>query len=385
MTATFTLSAFGDEIAPDLEEQLKAISEKHGVVYIGPNGLGLFDSFTGFNTLFLPLVRSQLPSRSGPIGIISQSGGIGLELLEMAAEDNLPIGTWVSVGNASGISIPELLEHMGRDDRIKIIAVYMEGLRNGLQFMEVGRRVAQKKPVIVIKGGMAGGAQATMSHTASLAGSFEAFKAACRQAGFFLLEELTEDPKILINILSILTTQKAAKNNRVGVVSVGGGAAILLADQITSHGMRLTEFEQDTKRRLSELLIGKIHVANEEEKERIAARVAANPLDLFGDANDDRLLEAIRILNDDPNTDVIVAGLYLQVPYLSEYIGERLADLQRELSKPLIISPRGLSPYVMRMRSYMTQHDVHTYTVPTIKPLSIAIDIWRRYGTDFTV
>ncbi|HQK17755.1 MAG TPA: acetate--CoA ligase family protein [Polyangiaceae bacterium] len=370
---------------PDLEEQLKAISEKHGVVYIGPNGLGLFDSFTGFNTLFLPLVRSQLPSRSGPIGIISQSGGIGLELLEMAAEDNLPIGTWVSVGNASGISIPELLEHMGRDDRIKIIAVYMEGLRNGLQFMEVGRRVAQKKPVIVIKGGMAGGAQATMSHTASLAGSFEAFKAACRQAGFFLLEELTEDPKILINILSILTTQKAAKNNRVGVVSVGGGAAILLADQITSHGMRLTEFEQDTKRRLSELLIGKIHVANEEEKERIAARVAANPLDLFGDANDDRLLEAIRILNDDPNTDVIVAGLYLQVPYLSEYIGERLADLQRELSKPLIISPRGLSPYVMRMRSYMTQHDVHTYTVPTIKPLSIAIDIWRRYGTDFTV
>jgi len=241
---------------PDLEEQLKAISEKHGVVYIGPNGLGLFDSFTGFNTLFLPLVRSQLPSRSGPIGIISQSGGIGLELLEMAAEDNLPIGTWVSVGNASGISIPELLEHMGRDDRIKIIAVYMEGLRNGLQFMEVGRRVAQKKPVIVIKGGMAGGAQATMSHTASLAGSFEAFKAACRQAGFFLLEELTEDPKILINILSILTTQKAAKNNRVGVVSVGGGAAILLADQITSHGMRLTEFEQDTKRRLSELLIG---------------------------------------------------------------------------------------------------------------------------------
>jgi 3-hydroxypropionyl-CoA synthetase (ADP-forming) len=80
-----------------------------------------------------------------------------------------------------------------------------------------------------------------------------------------------------------------------------------------------------------------------------------------------------------------VTGLYLQVPYLSEYIGERLADLQSELRKPLIISPRGLSPYVMRMRSYMTQHDVHTYTVPTIKPLSIAIEIWRRYGTDFTV
>jgi 3-hydroxypropionyl-CoA synthetase (ADP-forming) len=274
---------------------------------------------------------------------------------------------------------------MGRDDRIKIIAVYMEGLRNGLQFMEVGRRVAKKKPVIVIKGGMAGGAKATMAHTASLAGSFEAFKAACQQAGFFLLEELTEDPKILINILSILTTQKPARNNRVGVVSVGGGAAILLADQITAHGMQLTEFADETKEKLSRLLMGKVHAANDEEKVRIARRVAANPLDLFGDADDERLLQAIRILNEDPNTDVIVTGLYLQVPYLSEYIGERLAELQRELTKPLIISPRGLSPYVMRMRAYMTQHDVHTYTVPTIKPLSIAIEVWRRYGLDFTI
>ena len=370
---------------PDLEEQLKAIADRHGVVYIGPNGLGVFDNFSGFNTLFLPLIRSGLPMRPGPIGIISQSGGIGLELLEMAAEDNLPIGKWVSVGNASGVSIAELLEDMGRDDRIKIIALYMEGLRNGLQFMEVGRRVAQKKPVIVIKGGMAGGAEATMSHTASLAGSFEAFKAACQQAGFFLLEELTEDPKILINILSILTTQKAARNNRVGVVSVGGGAAILLADQITSQGMQLTEFADETKDKLSRLLMNKVHAANDEEKARIARRVAANPLDLFGDADDERLLEAVRILNEDPNTDVIVMGLYLQVPYLSEYIGERLAELQRELVKPLIISPRGLSRYVMRMRAHMTQQDVHTYTVPTIKPLSIALEVWRRYGIDFTV
>ena len=382
--ALIVSDGYGEIGRPDLEDQLKAISEKHGVVYIGPNGLGVFDNFTGFNTLFLPLIRSNLPKRAGCVGVISQSGGIGLELLEMAAADNLPMGKWVSVGNASGISIPELLAHMGADPRIKIIALYMEGLRNGLQFMEVGRRIAKEKPVVVIKGGMAGGAQATMSHTASLAGSFQAFQAACRQAGFYLLEELTEDPKLLTNIISILTTQKPARNNRVGVVSVGGGAAILLADQITSQGMRLTEFTDETKTELSRLLVSKVHAAGDEEKARIAKRVAANPLDLFGDANDERLLEAIRILNRDPNTDVIMAGLYFQVPYLSEYIGERLAELQQEMTKPLIISPRGLSPYVNRMRSYLTQHDVHTYTVPTIQPLAIALDIWRRYDLDFT-
>jgi acyl-CoA synthetase (NDP forming) len=369
---------------PDLEDQLREISRKHGVVYIGPNGLGVFDNFTGLNTLFLPTLRSNLPTKAGCVGVISQSGGVGLELLEMAAADNLPIGKWVSCGNASGISIPELLAHMGADPRIKIIAMYMEGLRNGLQFMEVGRQVARNKPVIVIKGGMAGGAAATMSHTASLAGSFEAFKAACRQAGFYLIEELTEDPKILINILSILTTQKPARNNRVGVVSVGGGAAILLADQITSQGMVLTTFADDTKAALAQLLINKVHAANDDEKARIARRVAANPLDLFGDADDDRLLEAVRILNRDPNTDVIVVGLYFQVPYLSEYICERLVELKQEMTKPLIISPRGYSPYVFRMRHYMTAHDVHTYTVPTITPLSIALEIWKRYDIDFT-
>jgi len=237
--------------------------------------------------------------------------------------------------------------------------------------------------VFIIGGDEYTGAAATMSHTASLAGSFEAFKAACKQAGFYLLEELTEDPKIVINILSILTTQKPAKNNRVGVVSVGGGAAILIADHITSHGMTLTTFSEETRSRLADLLKSKVHAANDSEKARIAKRVADNPLDLFGDADDERLVQSIRILNEDPNTDIIVLGLYLQVPYLSEYVGERLAEVQAEMEKPLIISARGHSPYVLRMREYMTRHNVHTYTVPMIKPLSVALDIWRRYRTDF--
>jgi acyl-CoA synthetase (NDP forming) len=368
----------------DLEEQLRAISEQYGVVYIGPNCLGVFDNFSGLNTLFLPMRRLNISPTPGSVGVISQSGGVGLELLEMAAADNLAIGKWVSCGNASGISIPELLAHMGDDPRIRVIALYMEGLRNGLQFMEVGRRVAERKPVLLIKGGMAGGAAATLSHTASLAGSFQAFKAACHQAGLYLLEELTEDPKILINVLSILTTHKPARNNRVAVVSVGGGAGILLADQITSNGMQLTTFAEATRVRLTRLLGSKIRAASDSEKSRIAERVASNPLDLFGDADDDRLLEAISILNDDPQTDVIVVGLYFQIPYLTEYIAERLVDLTREMRKPLILSLRGYSHFVQASGEYLAQHDVRTYTVPMVKPLAIALDIWKRYDLDFT-
>lgn len=368
----------------DLEEQLRAISEQHGVVYIGPNCLGVFDNFSGLNTLFLPMRRLNVSTKPGLVGVVSQSGGVGLELLEMAAADNLAIGKWVSCGNASGISIPELLAHMGEDPRIRVIAVYVEGLRNGLQFMEVGRRIARHKPVLVIKGGMAGGAAATLSHTASLAGSFQAFKAACHQAGLYLLEELTEDPKILINVLSILTTHIPARNNRVGVVSVGGGAGILLADQITANGMRLATFSEDSQAKLAHLLAAKIRAASDAERGRIAVRVASNPLDLFGDADDDRLLESIQILNDDPNVDIIIVGLYLQVPYLSEYIAERLVELMPEMRKPLILSPRGYSHFVQNTTEYLAQHDVHTYTVPMVKPLAIALDIWKRYDLDFT-
>jgi len=368
----------------DLEEELRRTAERHGVVYAGPNALGAGNRFTGLETLFMPRHRTDILEEPGPVGVISQSGGIALELMEMAAFDRIRIGKWVSCGNASGVSIPELLAHMGEDPRIKIVAVYLEGLRNGLQFMEVGRRVAARKPVIVIKGGTGGGASATMSHSASLAGSFEAFRAACRQAGLYLIEELTEDPKILVNVLSLLATQKPARNDRVAVVSVGGGAAILLADQITSQGLRLASFAPATRERLAALLGERFHAAAPEHRGRIAERAASNPLDLLGNCDDDRLLETLRILDADPGTDVIVCGIYFQVPYLTEYLGERLAELKRGLHKPLVISPRGMSPHLQRTRQYLSERGVNTYTVPMIRPLAVALDIWRRYDLDFT-
>jgi acyl-CoA synthetase (NDP forming) len=237
---------------------------------------------------------------------------------------------------------------------------------------------------VVVKGGMAGGAAATMSHTASLAGSFEAFRAACQQAGVYLIEGLTEDPKMIVNVLSMLSTQRPALGNRIGVVSVGGGAGILLADQITTHGMQLAEFTPESRTALGRLFQSKARGATEKEQAGASVRVVTNPLDLIGDANDDRLIEAVRLLERDENTDIIMVGLYLQVPHLSEYIAERLVDLSNEVSKPFIISPRGYSPYVFDTRAYLSQNGVPTYTVPMIEPLSIAVQIWKRYRTDFS-
>lgn len=354
----------------DLEERLVEISRQYGVAYIGPNCLGAINNFTGLNTFFIPEHRTSNIEEPNGIGIISQSGGLGLEIIEMMKADNMKLGKLVSIGNASGVGLPEILDNMGEDPNISVIAIYLEGIKNGRQFLEIGKKVTKKKPVLIIKGGIGGGAEATLSHTASLAGDVEAFKACCRQAGFYMIEDLTEDPKILVNILSLLTTNPMAHNDRIAVVSVGGGAGILIADQITAYGMKLAEFSDETRHELRNLIKAK-------------KIFGTNPIDLLGDCDDDRLLEAIRIIDRDPNVDGIITAVYLQVPYLSEYLADRLVDLKHSMTKPMVLSARGFSDYVFNVRDYLYRKDFHTYTVPMIEPLSIAFKIWKQYGKKF--
>ncbi|WP_321491461.1 acetate--CoA ligase family protein [uncultured Desulfobacter sp.] len=367
----------------DLKEKLINLSETYKVAFIGPNCMGVIDNFSGLNTNYIPVQRSVPVSRPNCVGVISQSGGIGLELIEMLGADRQHLGKWVSIGNAAVCGVPEILSHMGDDPQIKLIAIYLEGVADGLKLLQVGKKVAQKKPVVVIKGGTGGGAKAALSHTASLAGSHDAFRACCDQAGFYLIETLTEDPKIMVNILSILTSQPKTCGNRIAVVSVGGGAGILLADQITENRMALSQFAPETRQKLKNLIEKDLKPDQLAVKDKILGNAGSNPIDLLGNCRDERLLEAIKIVDQDPNTDVIIAAVYLQVPLLSEYLPERLVELKQELAKPLIISPRGFSQYVDHCRSFMADRKLHTYTVPMIKPLCIALDIWKKYNMNF--
>ncbi len=354
----------------DLEERLITLSLEYGVAYLGPNCMGAINNFSGLNTFFTPEHRTSMVTEPNGIGIISQSGGIGVEILEMLHADNLKLGKLVSIGNASGVGVAEVLQHMGCDDRISVIAMYLEGMDDGELLMEIGKKVSKKKPVLVIKGGVGGGAEATLSHTASLAGDVEAFRACCRQAGFYMIESLTEDPKILVNILSLLTTNPRAKGDNIAVVSVGGGAGVLLADQVTAFNMNLADFTDETKNNLNGLVGVETGFGN-------------NPVDLLGNCDDKRLIEALKIIDQDENTDGIVLGLYLQVPYLTEYFPEKIVELKQSMQKPMIVSIRGFSKYVLGKRDYLYNKNFHTYTIPMVEPMSIAFDIWQRYEKSF--
>jgi len=153
---------FAESGRRELENRLRDLSQQYGVSYIGPNCLGVIDNFSGLNTMFIPPHRTGVIREPGGIGIISQSGGIGMELMEMLDADRVGVGKWVSCGNSSSVGVPEILAHMGQDPRIDVVAIYLEGLSEGLKLMEIGRQVAAEKPVVIIKGGSGGGKEATM-------------------------------------------------------------------------------------------------------------------------------------------------------------------------------------------------------------------------------
>jgi acyl-CoA synthetase (NDP forming) len=144
----------------------------------------------------------------------------------------------------------------------------------------------------------------------------------------------------------------------------------------------LAEFSNESRKSLSELLMDKFFASSEEKKIKVLHMISSNPLDLFGDCDDSRLVEAIKILDMDPAVDVILLALYFQVPGLSEYITDHLVDLSEQVSKPLILAPRGYSEYVWQNRDYLRTKEISSYTVPVIKSLAMAIQIWEKYNID---
>ena len=117
-------------------------------------------------------------------------------------------------------------------------------------------------------------------------------------------------------------------------------------------------------------------------QENVFTQVCSNPLDLFGDCDDNRLINAVKILGEAPEVDVILAAIYFQIPGFSEYLLEHLVEISNEIKKPLILAPRGYSDYIFKKRDYLKSKMISTYTVPFIKSLKIALDIWKKYDID---
>src|SRR4029077_12997743 len=236
------------------QEELLARVRAHGARLVGPNCLGIFSAAPGLNATFAP---HNFPT--GNIGFSSQSGALGLAVLERGASRGLGLSAFVSVGNKADVSSNDLLEYWEDDPETDLILLYLESFGNPRKFARLARRVARKKPILAMKGGRtAAGQRAAGSHTAALAGSTAAVETLFRQAGVIQADSLEE----LADAAVLLSSQPLPQGRRVAVLTNAGGLGILCADACGAVGLELPQLSDQTRLKLAASLPVEASVEN---------------------------------------------------------------------------------------------------------------------------
>lgn len=229
-----------------LQNQLREEAERLGIRIIGPNGMGVFSAADRFNSFFLKPGEITLP-KPGPVALISQSGAFLMQTLSRLGSLGVGVHRAVNFGNRIDVGECELLEEFGRDQNVRVIGLYLESVQDGSRLVRIAREVTRIKPVIIFKGGHGDQAgRAVQAHSASLAGSYSIFKAACEQTGMIEVSGLEH----MIDAIQTLTLQPPARDNRILIVSNGGGMGVFLTDLCERSGLQVPEPSQKYQNRL---------------------------------------------------------------------------------------------------------------------------------------
>ncbi len=301
------------------QEELLSLVRAHGARLLGPNCLGIAVAGPRLNATFGP---RALPS--GNIGFSSQSGALGLAVLERAAERRLGLSAFVSVGNKADISSNDLLEYWEDDPETDVVLLYLESFGNPRKFARVARRVARQKPIVAMKAGRtATGARAASSHTAALAGSEAAVDALFHQAGVLRVDTLEE----LLDVTGLLAAQPLPHGRNVAVLTNAGGLGILCADACESAGLTLPHLADATVEELRASLPAEASLAN--------------PVDMLGSAVGETYEQALPPLLHDPGIDAVIVLFVPPVVAGAEEVSEAIAravDRAAVPDKPVLAS-----------------------------------------------
>lgn len=214
--------------------------------FIGPNCMGVTSSEAKLSALMIPFLHE-----SGEVAFISQSGGYGLQLYIRASAMGVGVGKFVSSGNESDLKGWNYLEYFGQDDKTKIIAMYIEGLKNGRKWFEAAKEVSKTKPIVAIKVGVtAEGSKAAASHTGSIAGSDKVYDAAFKQAGVIRAYDAGE----MFDYVKGLLYSPLPQGKNIAIVSNSGGVAVETADRLIENGLKVPTFGEEAQKEILELI-----------------------------------------------------------------------------------------------------------------------------------
>ncbi|WP_456386077.1 acetate--CoA ligase family protein [Profundibacter sp.] len=304
-------SEMGDEGAA-LQDEIAEIARGYGIRVLGPNCLGLYNAAVGHCPTFSSGLDGTAP-KIGKIGLITQSGAYGTHLLSLAKTRRLGIGMWISTGNEIDVTTAECLEYLVESDDIDVIGLYMEGIRDPETMIRALERARElRKPVIIMKVGVSEvGSAAAQSHTASLAGSDASIQAVFDQVGA-MRARTTED---MLDVLYAASISAPARGDRLGILTVSGGAGVLMADAAEAEGIAVPPMPDTAVQRLLE---------------RNPFSAPYNPVDITAHAlNDFSLIEEnLTAMRDDGAYDLLVA--FFTSLTASEVLGPRIQKTMSE-------------------------------------------------------
>ena len=299
------------------EVALRDLVRRHGIRLIGPNCMGVLntDPEIAMNGTFAP----TMPPR-GRVGFVSQSGAMGLSVLDYAKEYGIGISQFVSVGNKADVSGNDLLAQWEHDPSVEVILMYVENFGNPRRFLDIASRLTKRKPIVILKSGRSTvGARAATSHTGALAASDAAVDAMLAQAGALRAGSVEE----LFDIAMAFTGRALPRSRRTAVVTNAGGPGILAADALEGHGLILGELSAATVSTLVPLFPPEASIRN--------------PLDMIASATPSGYRHALEALLTDDQTDSVVAIFVPPLGVRQEDVAEAIvAAAEARPDKPVV-------------------------------------------------
>src|SRR5947209_7964230 len=298
------------------ERRLRDAVRAAGVRMIGPNCMGVINTAAEvrLNATFAPT-----PAELGPVGFVSQSGALGVAILNVARDLGVGFTQFVSMGNKADVSGNDLLEHWEDDRATQVIAMYLESFGNPRPFTEIAKRVSRKKPILVVKSGRTQeGARAASSHTGAIAGADVTVSAFLEQCGVLRANTIEE----LFDIARALARSPLPEGNRVGIVTNAGGPAIMATDACVNLGLKIAELSEATRATLRAALPPEASVGN--------------PVDMIASARAAHYARTLAVVLDDPGVDM---ALVINVtPFLASPIDvlEESGRVAHERTKPVL-------------------------------------------------
>jgi acetyl coenzyme A synthetase (ADP forming)-like protein len=337
------------------ERQLIEKAKALGIRILGPNCLGIIDTNCPINASFSP----SMPPR-GNIGFISQSGAIGVAVLDWAKTNNIGFSKFVSLGNKADVSENDFIEKWQNEEDTTVITAYLEGIEYGREFIEISSKVTKKKPMIVVKSGNTdAGARAVSSHTGTLAGSSRAYEAAFKQAGIIRAYTIGD----LFNYASAFSYQPLPKGKKVAIITNAGGPGIMATDECEKNDIPLAGFENKTIEYLKEFLPNAANIYN--------------PVDILGDALADRYRKTLEVIMEDANVDAVVILLTPQGMTQSLETARAVVQVIKDSgnSVPVLTSFMG-GTKIEKAVEFLAEKNIPNFKIPeeAVDTLKVMID-----------